>query len=162
MPTAGSSPLARGLPASQANTTTANRIIPARAGSTTRSPGRPASGEDHPRSRGVYEAPRYTCPRPQDHPRSRGVYPTTSGQMGGDVGSSPLARGLLGVEAWAAAFNGIIPARAGSTRGLRATPDRAMDHPRSRGVYALRRSGMRAVTGSSPLARGLRRSQASP
>ena len=50
----GSSPLARGLPSVMVSESLASRIIPARAGFTSRGalPGR--GGRDHPRSRGVY------------------------------------------------------------------------------------------------------------
>ena len=90
-----------------------------------------------------------------DHPRSRGVY-----RLGGDVaghpgGSSPLARGLLGVVDGVLKAGGIIPARAGFT-SCRATPSsRSPDHPRSRGVYVSVASGVPETVGSSPLARGL-------
>ena len=51
---AGSSPLARGLPRSRRASCRARRIIPARAGFTTRVTARIQFGPDHPRSRGVY------------------------------------------------------------------------------------------------------------
>ena len=71
---AGSSPLARGLPAQIALMQVADRIIPARAGFTADSRAAPDWGRDHPRSRGVYTA---LVDVPEDH-----------------RGSSPLARGL--------------------------------------------------------------------
>ena len=71
----GSSPLARGLPASPHARGKRLGIIPARAGFTCRRPG---------------------SPRPAwDHPRSRGVYSVRSTMQGPSRGSSPLARGLL-------------------------------------------------------------------
>ena len=51
-------------------------------------------------------------------------------------GSSPLARGLHGgIDAF---FDkrGIIPARAGFTRGRLKSAAGGRDHPRSRGVYS--------------------------
>ena len=51
---AGSSPLARGLPASRARIVDRGRIIPARAGFTTRHSTQCLRARDHPRSRGVY------------------------------------------------------------------------------------------------------------
>ena len=73
-----------------------------------------------------------------------------------EVGSSPLARGLLYNTLSIIAGAGIIPARAGFTFGAREGGFGRGDHPRSRGVYAHRgRSGSWAA-GSSPLARGLR------
>ena len=172
----GSSPLARGLPATGDRVRLVRRIIPARAGFT--------------------HSFHIILNRDLDHPRSRGVYtaPTTSDQW--DEGSSPLARGLPGAVGVAAVVNGIIPARAGFTRygvghklslngssplarGLRACarkcakscriiPARAGftrrerphegrigDHPRSRGVYRTATLCSECTAGSSPLARGL-------
>ena len=51
----GSSPLARGLPQKYSMLAIAVRIIPARAGFTAEGAGHPATLEDHPRSRGVYD-----------------------------------------------------------------------------------------------------------
>ena len=132
----GSSPLARGLLHSHANTSSAVGIIPARAGFTAhpRPPRRPA--RDHPRSRGVYVA----------------FYSTTL--LG--RGSSPLARGLPLVWRLTSGTIGIIPARAGFTPGPAHPPGTASDHPRSRGVYRLREGATVGEQGSSPLARGLR------
>ena len=91
----GSSPLARGLPKMKSDTFSLARIIPARAGFT-----------------GFYGG---VGGAPMDHPRSRGVYPTTSGQVGGEAGSSPLARGLPWSRTRKVSGAGIIPARAGFT-----------------------------------------------
>ena len=111
----GSSPLARGLRRLGPFRQVAARIIPARAGFTWR---------------------RSSCwSTASDHPRSRGVYSSSRSLSASSAGSSPLARGLrcnrLGVGVWA----GIIPARAGFTRGGE--------------------SSVFCVSGSSPLARGL-------
>ena len=54
---------------------------------------------------------------PQDHPRSRGVYVMRVVVCAGVVGSSPLARGLHNLTFKIPADVGIIPARAGFTRG---------------------------------------------
>ena len=73
-PRAGSSPLARGLPAREELEMTSVRIIPARAGFTVANlAGLLAIG---------------------DHPRSRGVYTLIPRASGDAPGSSPLARGL--------------------------------------------------------------------
>ena len=71
------------------------------------------------------------------------------------TGSSPLARGLPSemvrhTEQWR-----IIPARAGFTRGNDVLRGQRRDHPRSRGVYEPVVPRMKALPGSSPLARGL-------
>ena len=71
---AGSSPLARGLPLHSASPDRPERIIPARAGFTRLYP--------------------WPLDRSQDHPRSRGVYLVAAGLRHSDRGSSPLARGL--------------------------------------------------------------------
>ena len=71
------------------------------------------------------------------------------------AGSSPLARGLpcvIWIVIWSPR---IIPARAGFTPGGTGASARDADHPRSRGVYLDREVLSRAVSGSSPLARGL-------
>ena len=113
-------------------------IIPARAGFTTgRQPRSAASA---------------------DHPRSRGVYYTTTGSYGTDPGSSPLARGLQVGALPLGCPLGIIPARAGFTTPNRAPSFTLEDHPRSRGVYPRQLMPSSAPSGSSPLARGLRRS----
>ena len=112
---AGSSPLARGLPRVFPSGARASGIIPARAGFTDRQLRRHRVHSDHPRSRGVY-----------GHGRFLGVRRR---------GSSPLARGLLGVFLLSLCRGGIIPARAGFTwRGSRRRRG-SRDHPRSRGVY---------------------------
>ena len=116
MPAGGSSPLARGLRPAGQRVILAVGIIPARAGFTPHRPRRGPDCEDHPRSRGVYDW--------RDH-----VQPVCDG-------SSPLARGLPSPSGETATIRGIIPARAGFTRAVRA-----------RAAW---------MTGSSPLARGLR------
>ena len=73
-------------------------------------------------------------------------------------GSSPLARGLLVGRFCCFPLCGIIPARAGFTL-LRAAPGGSTpDHPRSRGVYQTGHVAKELIWGSSPLARGLRKS----
>ena len=113
------------------------RIIPARAGFTFRPGSRSCRDGDHPRSRGVYQ-PAWASPIP---PR----------------GSSPLARGLRHLGEGVGPGRGIIPARAGFTRSPRAASSARTDHPRSRGVYPISTSTPTSPSGSSPLARGLRR-----
>ena len=93
----GSSPLARGLLATQFPDTTQRGIIPARAGFTL--------------------FLRRTVLLHSDHPRSRGVYQVPRGHPPDSAGSSPLARGLRGPGTEVTLCNGIIPARAGFTHG---------------------------------------------
>ena len=134
----GSSPLARGLPRRRHDRRARRRIIPARAGFTTRSGAPPPGRKDHPRSRGVYLLE----------------------QAGHDPaeGSSPLARGLRAPRSAAAGAAGIIPARAGFTPAGVPGAAGGEDHPRSRGVYLTVHSRWPRARGSSPLARGLLRS----
>ena len=133
--TRGSSPLARGLRERLLGVGHGLGIIPARAGFTPeRTPHEPVR-QDHPRSRGVYERP--------DDPAYRAR------------GSSPLARGLQERTRGRRGMSRIIPARAGFTpTGPTPTSPRA-DHPRSRGVYVNAFGTADAISGSSPLARGL-------
>ena len=94
----GSSPLARGLRNRTMFIEYEQRIIPARAGFT-------SCGATAWAAR-------------SDHPRSRGVYAWTACGAGRGGGSSPLARGLLQLDADRAPPQRIIPARAGFTPGL--------------------------------------------
>ena len=73
------------------------------------------------------------------------------------VGSSPFARGLHPTVVDMALGVRIIPARAGFTGRRRSRSCAVRDHPRSRGVYTIRRRRRWRAAGSSPLARGLRR-----
>ena len=114
-PDGGSSPLARGLPAADGGRTFPCGIIPARAGFTIK--------------------PYLSASSTADHPRSRGVYSTLAHWAGFNMGSSPLARGLLAGAFLRGVQCGIIPARAGFTAGVV--------------------SAGRPAVGSSPLARGL-------
>ena len=134
---AGSSPLARGLLKDTASMMWTDRIIPARAGFTVSKSATLAFRADHPRSRGVYEY-------------------VPAGKHGDD-GSSPLARGLRPFPLFSGRGRRIIPARAGFTSPCRTLEWRRPDHPRSRGVYRHYSLDHAFFSGSSPLARGLRR-----
>ena len=90
-----------------------------------------------------------------DHPRSRGVYVDLQLLDTLTKGSSPLARGLLQLDADRAPPQRIIPARAGFTGGWCPRRRGHRDHPRSRGVYPSRKCQPFLPRGSSPLARGL-------
>ena len=131
----GSSPLARGLRHVRHRSADGERIIPARAGFTASGGTCGRGRRDHPRSRGVYRAPRPGTPR--------------------RLGSSPLARGLRLPARGDHNHLRIIPARAGFTLPSRCASTTRKDHPRSRGVYAMTDPSLDAIVGSSPLARGL-------
>ena len=132
----GSSPLARGLPLGWAGPDELAGIIPARAGFT----------------RFVF----WFCSYVWDHPRSRGVYSHGPSRRFAHVGSSPLARGLRHGVHRPQPGRRIIPARAGFTDYGAGPEPRRRDHPRSRGVYLRPTPGGLRMSGSSPLARGLR------
>ena len=132
----GSSPLARGLPVRMTMRLAPYGIIPARAGFTADRAALSGALEDHPRSRGVYEAVGIT-----EHSSD---------------GSSPLARGLLRVCVRIDDGVRIIPARAGFTIFSGRILAYRLDHPRSRGVYEGGGDYVFSLCGSSPLARGLR------
>ena len=93
---------------------------------------------------------------PRDHPRSRGVYAHLKRTRPDGYGSSPLVRGLLVMACASRSARGIIPARVGFTVGILYASIWRRDHPRSRGVYRMRRGAAAAWAGSSPLTRGLR------
>ena len=173
----GSSPLARGLLSAGRARLREARIIPARAGFTSPYPAQPTNPSDHPRSRGVYRyistashSSRWIIParagftrssprtrgEAADHPRSRGVYDRIFMHMIQVTGSSPLARGLRGLDVQGVGRQGIIPARAGFTRSCTRAGSSGPDHPRSRGGYLGEIMDRLLARGSSPLARGLR------
>ena len=130
----GSSPLARGLLLVVLLAGEVDRIIPARAG---------------------FTSPRPSKRRPgRDHPRSRGVYLTQSRAAAGRKGSSPLARGLLVAQVVVRTADGIIPARAGFTITRSPRRSTVADHPRSRGVYAIRRRRWRICSRIIPARAG--------
>ena len=134
----GSSPLARGLRCASHWYGMSTGIIPARAGFTTGRCTPPVECWDHPRSRGVYCAPRL--------------------RLLSTLGSSPLARGLPQRLGYLDAAGRIIPARAGFTNSDADGLCTIEDHPRSRGVYERTHIQALQTAGSSPLARGLRAS----
>ena len=69
-------------------------------------------------------------------------------------GSSPLARGTPVMHTPHEVQNGLIPARAGNTSGIRIGAEHLGAHPRSRGEHRTKSSVGGAWRGSSPLARG--------
>ena len=110
------------------------RLIPARAGNTTRASPSLVPSSAHPRSRGEHQL--------LDLCRSR------------NYGSSPLARGTLIALIGSVLVLRLIPARAGNTPGLSPPRRQWSAHPRSRGEHVLLKSGSVFDSGSSPLARG--------
>ena len=80
----------------------------------------------------------------------------------GREGSSPLSRGIPVNTAPRSSAAGIIPALAGNTHPPDGSVWRLLDHPRSRGEYALDSRLTRETNGSSPLSRGIPRNSTSP
>ena len=152
----GSSPHTRGAPQLQSLVNANSRIIPAYAGSTSRSSGRSSLAGDHPRIRGEH---RPVQPRPRDHagssPHTRGApvpgdafelfdvdHPRIRGEHAGidpqgelSEGSSPHTRGALGRFLAYKDAVGIIPAYAGSTGRCDFEDGHGQDHPRIRGEH---------------------------
>ena len=130
----GSSPLARGTPATYRNDFRFMGLIPARAGNT-------FSTKSIARCRWA-------------HPRSRGEHSGVLELICRVQGSSPLARGTLEAHPRASACFGLIPARAGNTFQCGPSSPLSRAHPRSRGEHGGVSVGVCGVGGSSPLARG--------
>ena len=90
-------------------------------------------------------------------PARAGFTTLYTGRSRHSIGSSPLARGLPCSCRSSSLTTRIIPARAGFTAQSQQDQQARTDHPRSRGVYSHRFSAVSSASGSSPLARGLRR-----
>ena len=129
VPRRGSSPLARGPLPARWPAPPARGLIPARAGTTE-----------------MYT--RYPFVR-GDHVES------TPGRFRGS-GSSPLARGPQWGFRWCGRHQGLIPARAGTTRLRCRSCRRGWAHPRSRGEHQGVNYATTTSRSSSPLARGTR------
>ncbi len=136
MPGGGSSPYARGTPGARPTNRGAARFIPACAGNTA----------DLDVKDGAYAV----------HPRMRGEHPRALRPVEGLPGSSPHARGTLGVLLGTLALRRFIPACARNTsRG--SSPCRGPPvHPRMRGEHAIGQWRLARYRGSSPHARGTR------
>ena len=130
----GSSPLVRGTCTHQRNQPLLVRLIPARAGNTSRQSA--------------------SCSWPRAHPRSRGEHLVTGGELAGHAGSSPLARGTWSRRCGCWWVIRLIPACAGNTTHPASSPSTSRAHPHSRGEHAQPFYNHVATFGSSPLARG--------
>ena len=71
----------------------------------------------------------------KDHPRLRGEYSKNIILIKTEVGSPPLARGILGLISQLMDTGGITPACAGNTSILIPHSHLLRDHPRLRGEY---------------------------
>ena len=131
---AGSSLLTRGALWQILDTISAAGIIPAYAGSTTRS--------------------RPYRPKSRDHPRLRGEHSIIALSRSIGSGSSPLTRGALDLGRYCLSEGRIIPAYAGSTLCVIEFIAERRDHPRLRGEHFTVNGKEVPVRGSSPLTRG--------
>ena len=131
---AGSSPLARGTLHFLKPSRSHPRLIPARAGNTTRA-----------------YTPTVVC---SAHPRSRGEHRRHDKPFRRLSGSSPLARGTRCAGGCRRRLRRLIPARAGNTFHASAVSGSHAAHPRSRGEHYPFIAQDWVPDGSSPLARG--------
>ena len=140
----GSPPLARGVQRTQTSYILSKRITPACAGSTLH--------------------PWLALGCMWDHPRLRGEYFLDCKPNAIELGSPPLARGVLGTFVTKGALARITPACAGSTKYIFTDSYVYKDHPRLRGEYELLGDRESDALGSPPLARGVltRQSQILP
>ena len=134
----GSSPLARGTRFDGSQKVERRGLIPARAGNTS--------------------VARYRAAVSGAHPRSRGEHVRMLSRVLRRLGSSPLARGTPNLGRHILKARGLIPARAGNTCRPRPSAERGRAHPRSRGEHYPPGNRAGVDGGSSPLARGTRRS----
>ena len=132
----GSSPLTRGKLLQGGCEPGSDRLIPAHAGKTTRTPIISPISRAHPRSRGENTGPPY---------------------LGAKFsGSSPLTRGKQRRCLRVSPGERLIPAHAGKTAPYGPAHSRGSAHPRSRGENASSSNGSISGSGSSPLTRGKR------
>ena len=141
-PAPGSSPRARGTPPNAALLGFLARFIPASAGNT------------GPRSRSPVFFP--------VHPRERGEHRDHTTAADYLAGSSPRARGTLRHRDFGLGRLRFIPASAGNTPASPAHEPARSVHPRERGEHISILSMRSLLDGSSPRARGTRRSMGSP
>ena len=92
----------------------------------------------------------------RDHPCLRGEYFTGWLVLKYPTGSLPLTRGILRAPFPAFADVGITPACAGNTSASHMQGPPAQDHPRLRGEYNMGFNMKNRLSGSPPLARGIR------
>ena len=111
-----------------------DRIIPARAGQTTRTRNISAQTTDHPRACGANSMLR------RDSIVVSGSSPRVRGKHAAHFVGQPLER--------------IIPARAGQTRRYWRTSPGSSDHPRACGANSVKQRTVPHVHGSSPRVRG--------
>ena len=154
---AGSSPLTRGKLGVGHCAIDCHGLIPAHAGKTNRVPCKPGDAGLIPAHAGKTTG--QTAVRGGDwaHPRSRGENWFVRHPGCVASGSSPLTRGKQRTTPAPITVDGLIPAHAGKTKGIRVSPGACRAHPRSRGENATAPGTGSVRAGSSPLTRGKRR-----
>ena len=133
----GSSPRGRGKQTKEYLELSNQGLIPARAGKTSRLTDRAATWAAHPRAGGENEG---TCPFALRH-----------------LGSSPRGRGKPFLFTIKLTVAGLIPARAGKTTSLSASPTTRRAHPRAGGENGPTSYAGSLTAGSSPRGRGKHR-----
>ena len=179
----GSSPLPRGKRHRHVRGRLPGRLIPAHAGKTSPPYGEPCATGAHPRLR--RENPQVTVEGTVEeglipthagktlhnpahrsastaHPHSRGENQYTVVSPAVEPGSSPLTRGKHPHHARNDQRTGLIPAHAGKTVLLFASPSSTRAHPRSRGENLAHVQRYADNLGSSPLTRGKQTRAAHP
>ena len=147
----GSSPRERGTHAGVREAPLHSRIIPARAGNTSRSPTTPRGVYgSSPRERGTHSDSEATGHGHPDHPRASGEHDYQGPPSPIMIGSSPRERGTRPRIRSDAAVERIIPARAGNTRKEPLRAPRRPDHPRASGEHHTRTGSQACKHGSSP------------
>ena len=134
MPTAGSSPRARGTLGWGGSKDRPQRFIPASAGNT--------------------KDMTFSKPYKSVHPRERGEHQSRLRMARSTSGSSPRARGTRRLCLFEVQSNRFIPASAGNTPPRARSAGNASVHPRERGEHVAEDVGFEAQAGSSPRARG--------
>ena len=134
VPDRGSSPRVRGKPSPVGSSPSASRLIPARAGKTHWATVASRRRRAHPRACG------------ENHIRTPCTWCVG--------GSSPRVRGKLCERPAVVGLDGLIPARAGKTRGGVPTRASARAHPRACGENFTRTPATPRAGGSSPRVRG--------
>ena len=130
----GSSPRVRGAVSTDSAMLDGYGIIPARAGSR--------------------DAPGWSSCRTRDHPRACGEQNFRQRSLHMPRGSSPRVRGAAAQVPDAHVGDGIIPARAGSSRGIDIALGLGQDHPRACGEQSIGWYAASIWSGSSPRVRG--------
>ena len=171
----GSSPHTRGALAASLAVESTEGIIPAYAGSTTKTRTATRPWRDHPRIRGEHRSSEFPFSLSSgSSPHTRGaqtnhpqyisptrIIPAYAGSTHSNTvstrasaGSSPHTRGARPVSQSSPAPSGIIPAYAGSTGSTSPPPSGTPDHPRIRGEHPSRALRSFRCGGSSPHTRG--------